>query len=85
LNTTIRDYQTKFIRIFEKLYLDVAGQQMELQFINRPPFDTDDAKYVWEIRKEKGLDYDENDPKQQLLVYGDKVLGLTETGGQANG
>jgi len=84
LNTTIREYQEKYKRLLSKVYRDVVGRDVEFTFQNRPPFDTDDAKYVWEVRKEKGLDYNENDPKQQLLIYGQKVLGIKQEGG-ANG
>ena len=78
LNTVISEYQKKYVDLFKKLYLEVQNREVEMEFVNQPPYDTDDAKYLWEVRKEKGLEFDENDPKQQLLVYGDKVLGMKE-------
>jgi len=68
LNTVISDYQEKYLGLFQKMYKEVQNRDVELKFINRPPFDTDNYKYVWELRMEKGLDYDENDPAQQIIV-----------------
>ena len=36
--------------------------------MNQAPFDTDNYKYIWELRKEKGLDYSETDPAQQIII-----------------
>jgi hypothetical protein len=68
LNTTIASFQKSWLELYMKMYKEVTRQDVELKFINRPPFDTDNYKYIWELRREKGLDYDENDPAQNIIV-----------------
>jgi hypothetical protein len=70
LNTVILDEQQIYLNILKtvinnELRYDVS----ELAFINRPPI-TDKPIYmkVWEARKADGLDYDENDPGQQIYL-----------------
>ena len=69
-NTVINNRQKEYIEIISELYRDVIGLDVpeDFKFINRPPLDTDNYKYVWELRQEKGLDFDENDPAQQIIV-----------------
>lgn len=68
LNGTIKDYQKKYIGQITKIYADMLGRDIEIKFVNRPPFDTDNYKYIWELRAEKGLPFDESDPAQQIIV-----------------
>lgn len=67
-NTVIADYQTKYTDLFTKMYREIQGRDVEMNFINQPPFDTDNYKYVWELREEKGLESDETDPQQMVIV-----------------
>jgi len=79
-NTVINDYQEKWVDVFKKMYLEVQNRDVEMEFINQAPFDTDNYKYVWELRKEKGLDYDENDEAQQVIVMDQGTRKGTENG-----
>jgi len=82
LNTVIKPMQGEYVKLFQKLYREVTGQELELNFVNQPPFDTDDYKYIWELRKEKGLDFNENDPMQKLLVLNNTTInGTNNTNG----
>lgn len=67
-NTVISDYQEKYVNLFKQMYLEVQGREVEMAFMNQAPFDTDNYKYIWELRKEKGLEYDEKDPAQQVII-----------------
>jgi hypothetical protein len=41
----------------------------DFEFINKPPISRiNPLKYVWEVRRDSGLDYDKTDPAQKLLV-----------------
>ncbi len=67
-NTIITNYQKQYIGMFQRLYRDVLNQEIDMRFVNKPPLSSHDYKMVWEIRKEKGMEYDENDPVQQQIV-----------------
>lgn len=68
LNTTIRVYQTKYISLFRKL-LEVFGlNAQDLAITNESPvYRISPVKYVWEVRRDMGLDYEPKDPKQKLF------------------
>lgn len=68
LNTTIGKVQGQYIKMLQKLYREVLNQEIQLQFINKPPIKEDNYKMVWEVRKEKGLEFDEKDPAQRQLI-----------------
>jgi hypothetical protein len=41
-------------------------------FINESPTEeisNDDLMTVWEMRQERGMAFDKNDPAQQILIY----------------
>ena len=66
----ISDAQEKFLNIIKTIYWEQMGVDCsELRFINDPPVDEiPDTLMVWEDRKNRGLEYDENDPKQRLFI-----------------
>jgi hypothetical protein len=68
LSTSIIDVQNMFVNFYKQVYLDLQNREIEIGFINKPPLD--DFKYykLWEARKQKGLDYDENDEAQQIYI-----------------
>jgi len=68
LSTTITTIQSRYIKIYQKLYNDVTGQQVELTFQNSPPIKTDKYKFIWEARRDRGLPFDETDEKQKLII-----------------
>jgi len=66
LNTTIRVYQAKYISIFKKLFADFNFKSNDLNIINDSPvYRISPVKYVWEVRRDMGLEYDNKDPRQQ--------------------
>ena len=67
-NTVISSYQDEYINLINKFYDEILGRTLDIQFKNKAPMDDDKYKYVWEVRKEKGLAYDENDPAQQEII-----------------
>ena len=41
----------------------------DFEFINTPPISRiNPMKFVWEVRRDSGLDYDKNDPAQKVLI-----------------
>ena len=68
LNTIITNYQREYISLIKKFYREVLGQDIDIKFKNRPPLQSDNYKYVWELREERGLDFDPKDPAQLIIV-----------------
>ena len=68
LNTTIRVYQSKYISLFKRIFTDFGFNPESLAITNESPvYRIHPIKYVWEVRREMGLEFDPNDPKQQLF------------------
>lgn len=66
LNTTISFYQSKYIKLLSRILKDFNYNPKSLQFLNESPISRlNPVKYVWEIRRDQGLDYDKTDPRQQ--------------------
>jgi len=61
--------QEVFIRSFQDT-LSMYGKVLkDFEFINKPPVSRiNPMKYVWEVRRDSGLDYNKEDPVQKLLV-----------------
>ncbi|MBE6202952.1 MAG: phage portal protein [Rikenellaceae bacterium] len=70
LNTVILSEQEQLLEPIRAILADVMGvDASSLAIINRPPSRSKPLYMkVWEARKADGLDYDENDPDQQLLL-----------------
>ena len=70
LNTVILSEQEQLLEPIRAILTDVMGvDASSLAIINRPPSRSKPLYMkVWEARKADGLDYDENDPDQQLLL-----------------
>lgn len=68
LNTVITNYQREYIGIYRKLFSEVLGRDLPIQFKNRGPLQDERYYKIWEIRKMRGMDYDEKDPAQQQIV-----------------
>jgi len=68
LNTTIRVYQAKYISLFKRIFSLFGFKVDDLNITNESPIHRiSPVKYVWEVRRDMGFDYDPNDPKQQLF------------------
>ena len=69
LNTIINPLQTFFLRHFDQLLKYFSLPVGQLSFINEPPIQRiNPLKFIWEARRDAGLDYDPADPIQKMLV-----------------
>ena len=67
--TVINPVQEIFVQSFKTSLGDCGIELKDFEFINEPPVSRiNPMKYVWEARRDSGLDYDKNDPVQKLLV-----------------
>jgi hypothetical protein len=70
MNTVIRDEQDSLLTLIKGFLGNIVKIDAEsLAFVNRPPA-TIKPPYmkIWEARKIDGLDYDEDDPAQQMYL-----------------
>ena len=68
LNTSITTNQKRYLTIFEKIFSAFNYDLSSLTFVNQSPvYRLNPVKYIWELRKDAGLDYDPNNPKQKLF------------------
>ncbi len=81
LNTVILSEQEELLEPIRMLIQQILGEPTDsLQIINRPPVQSKpDYMKVWEARKADGLDYDMEDPAQQLFLanIGSAVSSIT--------
>ena len=69
ISTVIHPIQEVFIQSLETSLSECNLEFKDFEFINTPPISRiNPMKYVWEIRRDTGLDYDKTDPVQKLLV-----------------
>ena len=70
LNTVILAEQEQLLNPIRAVFRHIFGiDASSLEIINRPPSRSKPLYMkVWEARKADGLEYDENDPDQQLLL-----------------
>jgi hypothetical protein len=66
--TVIQERQDLYLSILKKIFLELKNYQAELTFINKPPAEDHSWKRIWEIRRDKGLDFNETDSEQQKIV-----------------
>ena len=64
----------KNVSLYQKLFKAVVGVSLEFDFVNISPISTNDGKFIWEIRRDKGLDYDEKDERQNKMVYDGSII-----------
>ena len=69
LNTVIIPKQSELLEVLNTIFAKVGVDGSSLQFRNTAPIDEKPTYMkVWEARKADGLDYDENDPAQQVFI-----------------
>lgn len=69
LNTVIIPKQSELLEVLNDIFAKVGVDGSSLQFRNTAPIDEKPIYMkVWEARKADGLDYDENDPAQQVFI-----------------
>lgn len=58
--------QTFWVKLFSKIMSDFGINSEGLSIINRTPIaEESPVKFIWEVRQEQGLEFNEDDPKQQ--------------------
>ena len=81
LNTIISPLQSFFLRHFNQIFRYFSLPVGQLSFINSPPIQKiNPLKFVWEARKEAGLEYDKTDPVQNQLIMQLKNTFTASTG-----
>lgn len=68
LSSVITTEQAAFLEVYDKLFREVVNEDFDVVFRNSPPLQDDNYKYVWELREEKGLAIDLNDPNQMVII-----------------
>lgn len=70
LSSSIIPAQNRLLEVVSEIYWTFGNIDLsELEFINRAPvLDSPDSMMVWEDRKARGLDYDPEDPMQQIYL-----------------
>ncbi len=69
MSSIIRPLQEMFLRHITKLLNDFNLPADDLDFINEPPIQRiNPYKFVWEVRRDAGLDFNPKDPIQCQLV-----------------
>ena len=82
LNTVILAEQEELLAPIKRIIREVAGvDSSSLEIVNRPPTRSKPIYMkVWEARKADGLDYDEEDPKQQYYLSEITKYNVTKIG-----
>ncbi len=66
LNTTISFYQSKYSKLLSRIFKEFNFNPDNLVFLNESPISRlNPVKFIWEIRRDQGLDFDKSDIKQQ--------------------
>ena len=66
LNTTISFYQSRYIKLLSRIFKEFNYNPDSLVFLNESPISRiNPVKYIWEIRRDQGLEFDKSDPLQQ--------------------
>ena len=69
MSSIIRPHQELFIKHLRRLLADFNYPDADFEFINEPPIQCiNPYKFVWEVRRDSGLDFNPDDPVQKQLV-----------------
>lgn len=74
LSTYILPTQKFIKKMINKIMKAAIGKAIEFDFINESPIYIEDGMFIWELRKKKGLDYNESDPVQQKIIYNGQLV-----------
>ena len=67
--TVIRPIQETFTQSLQTSLFECGLKLKDFEFVNSPPITRiNPMKFVWEVRRDSGLDFDKSDPVQQILV-----------------
>lgn len=64
--TVIEPMQEKFKMLFNEIFAKYGFGEFTI-YNENPVYVPNDVEYIWEVRKKLGLDYDENDARQQAF------------------
>jgi hypothetical protein len=64
----INEAQFEYTEWYQKIYKEVTGKDIEIEFQNSPPLSTDKYYFIWEMREKKGLPFDPKDPAQNVII-----------------
>ncbi len=85
LKTTIKTNQARYIDIFKHLLTSFGLDAKDLSITNEAPvYRINPIKFVWELRRDAGLDYDPKDPNQQMYYAQLKNTFTTEKSTERN-
>jgi hypothetical protein len=69
MSSIIRPHQDMLLKHLFRIFNDFDFGSNEMDFINEPPvLRINPYKFVWEVRRDAGLDFNPNDPVQNQLV-----------------
>lgn len=68
MKTIIREKQDTYTNALKRIFLEQMNHEADLRFLNNAPVEDYSWRYIWEIRRDKGIDFNESDPVQQKLV-----------------
>jgi len=67
--TVIKPIQEVFLQSLSTSLAECGLHIKDFEFINNPPISRiNPMKFVWEVRRDSGLEFDKNDPAQNVLV-----------------
>lgn len=68
----ITGFQDMLINIYSRVFDDILNIDLDLQITNKPPVDVEvkeeDLQFLWEMRRDKGMEFNADDPTQQITV-----------------
>lgn len=68
LNTSIKSWQHRYSLLLNTFFADFNFKTDDIAFENQSPvYRLNPVKFVWELRRDSGLEYDKNDPRQKLF------------------
>ena len=69
INSIVTPLQTFFLRHLDQILKHFKLPAGQLSFLNEPPIQRiNPLKFVWEARRDAGLDFDPTDPIQKMLI-----------------
>ena len=68
LTNNILDAQKEYIEIYQKLHREVLNKDLQIEFKNVPPLESDVYYSVGEMREKKGLPVDWSDPAMKVII-----------------
>ena len=79
MSSIIKPHQEMFLEHFKKLFTDFNFPEDDFEILNEPPVTKiNPFKFIWEVRRDSGLDYDPTDPVQKQLVLSAKNTFISD-------